>query len=118
MYENSVSYTWWDVEDNVGSLASQAVSRWEQLGLPKDAVGHPVTLRAWTTDGGGIVYTITLYHKDVEVHTVEGVINISGVSPGMAAMAAENTIYESAVNLTSESIAEKLVEGLLSWLRQ
>ena len=44
MYRNATTCTWWDIEDNVGPLAGQAVDRWEALGLPKDAVGIPITL--------------------------------------------------------------------------
>lgn len=116
MYESSTTYTWWDIEDGVGLLSTQAVSRWEALGLPKDAAENPVILRVWATREWGVTYTITLKRGDLEVHTVEGVIEILGVPPRMAAMAKENSIFESAAELVGETAAEKLVGGLLLWL--
>lgn len=116
MYENSTTYTWWDIEDCVGSLAVQAVDRWETLGLPKDAAGAPVVLQTEVTSRAEIVYTITLFHGDVEVYTAEGEIKISGVPQHIAAMAVERTIFENAADLVDESVASKLVDGLLSWL--
>lgn len=118
MYENSTTYTWWDIEDCVGSLAVQAVDRWETLGLPKDAVESPVVLQTKVADKAKIVYTITLFHGDVEIYTAEGEIKISGVPQHIAAMAVESTIFESAAELVDETVASKLVEGLLSWLHQ
>ena len=118
MYENSTTYTWWDIEDCTGVLAAQAVNRWETLGLPKDAVEAPAVLQTDVTSGAEIVYTITLFHGDTEVHTAEGRIKISGVPHHIAAMAAEGTIFESAADLIDESAASKLVEGLLPWLLQ
>lgn len=117
MYENSTTYTWWDIEDCVGSLAAQAVDRWETLGLPKDAAESPVVLQVKVADNAEIVYTITLFHGDVEAYTAEGEIKISGVPQHIAAMAVESTIFEGAMDLVDESVANKLVEGLLSWLR-
>lgn len=116
MYENSTTYTWWDIEDCVGSLAVQAVNRWETLGLPKDVVEAPAVLQTKVTDKAEIVYTITLFHGDVEVYTAEGEIAISGVPQHIAAAAVESTIFEAAVDLVDESVASKLVEGLMSWL--
>lgn len=118
MYENSTTYTWWDIEDCVGSLAVQAVARWETLGLPKDAVGAPAVLRAEVTNKAEIAYTITLFHGGVEVYTAEGGIKIVGVPQHIAAGAVESTIFESSAELVDESVAKKLVEGLLSWLLQ
>lgn len=118
MYENSTTYTWWDIEDSVGSLAMQAVDRWETLDLPKDATENPVVLQVWVTQEGEIAYTITLKHSGLEVYIAEGAIKISGVSSRIAAMAEECAIFESASNLIGETAAEKLVEGLLPWLRQ
>lgn len=118
MYENSSTYTWWDIEDSVGSLAMSAVGRWEAHDLPKDATENPVVLRVWVTQEGEIAYTITLKHGGLEVYTAEGAIKISGVSSRVAAMAEECAIFESASNLIGETAAEKLVEGLLSWLHQ
>lgn len=118
MYERSSTYTWWDIEDSVGSLAMSAVDRWEALDLPKDATENLVALRVWVTPEEEIAYTITLFCGDVEVYTAEGEIKISGVSSRIAAMAEECAIFESASNLIGETAAEKLVEGLLSWLHQ
>lgn len=116
MYRNSTTYTWWDIEDCVGSLAAQAVDRWESLGLPKDAAETPVVLRAEVTSKAEIVYTITLFHGDIEVYTAEGEIKISGVPQHIAVMAVEGTIFENAAGIVGESAANRLVEGLLSWL--
>jgi hypothetical protein len=118
MYENATTYTWWDIEDCVGSLAVQAVNRWETLGLPKDTAGTPVVLRTAVTDKAEIVYTITLFHGDTAVYTAEGEIQMSGVPSHIAATAAESTIFESAAELVGEDVASKLIEGLLSWLRR
>lgn len=118
MYRNSTTYTWWDIEDCVGSLAVQAVDRWEALGLPKDAAAAPAVLQTEVTNKAEIVYTITLFHGDIEVYTAEGEIKISGVPQHIAAMAVECTIFESAADLVDESVASRLVEGLLSWLRK
>lgn len=118
MYRNSTTYTWWDIEDGVGSLAIQATDRWEALGLPKDAIGVPAELRVWVADGGEVLYTISLFHGELEVYTAEGEIKISGVPQHIAAMAARSTIFEAASDIVGENIAERLVEGLLPWLRQ
>ena len=118
MYENSATYTWWDIEDYVGSLAASAVDRWEALDVPKDATENPAVLRVWVTPEEGIAYTITLKHGGLEVYVAEGEIKISGASSRVAAMAEECAIFESASNLIGETAAEELVEGLLSWLRQ
>lgn len=118
MYEKSADYTWWDIEDNVGPLALQAVNRWEALNLPQDATEVPAVLRVWMTSEEGIMFTVTLFHEDMEVYTAEGEIKISGVPRPVAAKAVENTILESAVGLVGESVANKLVRGLLPWLHQ
>ena len=118
MYENSSTYTWWDIEDGVGSLPTQAVARWEVLGLPKDSVECPVVLRVWATYRAGIFYTITLYRDDAEVYTAEGEIKISGAPPRAVAVAAESAISESVADIVGESTASRLVEGLLSWLNR
>lgn len=118
MYENWATYTWWDIEDGVGSLAAQAVDRWEALGLPKDAIGVPVGLRVWVADDGEISYTISLFHGELEVYTAEGEIKISGVSQPVVAAIAESTIFEGAADLVGEGIAENLMKGLLEWLCQ
>lgn len=116
MYESSSTYSWWDIEDSVGSLATQAVDRWESLGLPKDSTENPVVLRVWVTQEEGITYTITLEHGELEVYTAEGEIKISGASPQVAAAVEESTIFENALDLVGEAPAERLVEGLLPWL--
>lgn len=118
MYEGSSTYTWWDIEDSVESLAMSAVDRWEALDLPKDATEKPVVLRVWVTPEEEITYTITLKHDGLEVYTAEGTIKISGVSHRVAAVAAESAIFESASNIIGETVAEKLVGGLLPWLSQ
>lgn len=118
MYENSSTYTWWDIEDSVGSLAMSAVDRWEALDLPKGATENPAVLRVWVTPEGEIAYTITLKHGGLKVYIAEGEIKISGVSSWIAAMAEERAIFESASNLIGETAAERLVEGLLPWLSQ
>lgn len=115
MYENTSTYTWWDIEDGVGPLATQATSRWETLGLPKDAIGSPVVLRVWVTPEDKIVYTITLFRDAVDLYTAEGEIKIPEV-PSWAA--ARDVIFESSADLIGESIASKLVEGLLPWLHR
>lgn len=117
-YENSATYTWWDIEDGVGPLPVQAVGRWEALGLPKDATENPVVLRVWATPEGGIAYTITLLYGDTEVYTAEGCIKISGVPPRAVVVAAESAIFESAADIIGERAADRLVGGLLPWLRQ
>lgn len=118
MYENSTTYTWWDIEDGVGSLATQAVARWEAQGLPKDAVENPVVLHVWATQEGEVTYTITLKRGELEVYTAEGEIKISGVSWPLAAVTAESAIFESASDIVGETLAGRLVGGLLPWLRQ
>ena len=118
MYESSATYTWWDIEDGVGPLPTQAVARWEVLGLPKDSAECPVVLRVWATHRAEILYTITLYRDDTEVYTAEGEIKISGAPPRAVAVAAESAIFESATDIVGESSASRLVEGLLSWLNQ
>lgn len=118
MYENSTTYSWWDIEDNVGHLATQAVTRWEALGLPKDTAENPVVLRVWVTPEEETAYTITLKLGELEVYTAEGAIKIYGVSARVAAMAEESAIFESAADLVGETIAATLVEGLMSWLYQ
>lgn len=117
MYENWATYTWWDIEDNVGPLASQAVDRWEAIGLLKDAAEVPVRLQVHTT-GEEVLYIVSLFHGELEVYTAEGEIKISGVSQPVVAAVAESTIFEGAADLVGESIAENLTEGLLEWLRQ
>lgn len=117
MRENWATYTWWDIEDGVGSLATQAVGRWEALGLPKSAAEVPVRLQVRTT-GEKVSYIISLFHGELEVYTAEGEIKISGVSQPVVAAVAESTIFEGAADLVGESIAENLTEGLLEWLRQ
>lgn len=118
MYESWTTYTWWDIEDGVGLLATQAVNRWEALGLPKDAIGVPVGLRVWVADDGEVLYTISLFHGELEVYTAEGEIKISGVPQPVVAATAESTIFEGVANLIGEDIARNLVGGLLEWLRQ
>lgn len=118
MYKNTATYTWWDIEDGVGALSTQAVSRWEALGIPKDATGHPVVLKIWRTHVADTTYTIQLGHGGLEVYTAEGAIKISGVPPRVAALATEAAIFDAAADLVGESIAEKLVRGLLPWLLQ
>lgn len=118
MYENSATYTWWDIEDGVGSLATQAVGRWEALGLPKDAIEVPVVLRVWATGEGEVAYTISLFYDELEVYTAEGATSISGVSRKVATDATVNAITESASDLVGDGIAERLTKGLLVWLRQ
>ena len=118
MYENSATYTWWDIEDGVGSLAIQAVDRWETLGLPKDATELPAVLRVWKTPEAEIVYTISLLRGETEVYAADGYIKISGVPPRAAAAAAESAIFESAADIIGKSAANKLVGGLLSWLNR
>lgn len=118
MYKNTATYTWWDIEDGVGSLATQAVARWEALGLPKDATENPVVLRVWGTPEERITYTITLERGGQEVYTAEGEIEISGVPSRVAAEAAESAIFGSASDIVGESAADKLVVGLLPWLHR
>lgn len=118
MYRSSTTCTWWDIEDNVRPLASQAADRWEALGLPKDAVGVPIVLQAFLNDAGGATYTIELFHDGQEVYAAEGVIRISGVSQQVATHAVVSAITESAADLAGGSVAEKLTRGLSAWLRQ
>ena len=118
MYESSTTCTWWDIEDNIGPLASQAVDRWEALGLPKDAVGVPIVLQASLNDAGGATYTIGLFHNWREVYVAEGVIRISGVSQQVANDTVVRAITESAASLAGDSVAEKLTRGLPAWLRR
>lgn len=118
MYRSSTICTWWDIEDNVGPLASQAVGRWEALGLPKDAVGVPIMLQASLSDTGEATYTIELFHDGQEVYAAEGVIRISGVSQQVANDTVMRAITESAADLAGDSVAEKLTKGLPAWLRQ
>lgn len=118
MYKSSTTCTWWDIEDNVGSLASQAVDRWEAFGLPKDAVGVPIVLRVFSDDMGGTTYTIGLFHRGQEVYVAEGVIRISGVSQQVANDTVARAITESTAGFAGDSVAEKLVRGLPAWLCQ
>lgn len=118
MYGSSTTCTWWDIEDNVGPLASQAADLWEALGLPKDAVGIPIVLRAFLNDSGGATYTLGLFHNGHEVYAAEGVIRISGVSQQVANDTVVRAITESAADLAGDSVAEKLTRGLPAWLRQ
>nr|DAV65840.1 MAG TPA: hypothetical protein [Caudoviricetes sp.] len=118
MYESSSTYTWWDIEDSTESLATQAVGRWEALGLPKGATENPVVLQVWTTREGETAYTIALLYGDVEVYTAEGCIKISGASRRVAATAAESAIFESAESIVGKSAADELTKGLQAWLRQ
>lgn len=118
MYRNATTCTWWDIEDNVGPLAGQAVDRWEALGLPKDAVGIPITLQAFPNDMGGATYIIGLFHDGQEVYTAEGAIGISGVSQQVAADTVARAITESIAGLAGDSVAEKLAKGLPAWFHQ
>lgn len=117
MYKNSSTYTWWDIEDGISPLASQATSRWEALRLPKDATEHPVVLKVWKTHGSGLVYTLSLFYENMTVYTAEGSIETLDVPPQAGAAAAKLGIFSSAVDLVGESTAESLVKGLLAWLR-
>lgn len=118
MYIGSTTCTWWDIEDNVGSLASQAVDLWEDLGLPKDAIGVPIVLRAFLNDAGGATYTIGLFHGGRAVYAADGVIGISGASQQVANDTVVRVITESVADLAGDSVAEKLTKGLPAWLRQ
>lgn len=118
MYGNSTTCTWWDIEDNVGPLATQAADRWEALGLPKDAVGVPIVLQVFPDGAGGATYTIGLLHNGREVYAAEGVIHITGVSRQVANHAVVSAITESVAELAGDSVAEKLTRGLPAWLRQ
>lgn len=117
MFKSSTTYTWWDIEDGVSSLAVQAVRRWEAEDLPKDATEHPMILRAWMTPGYTVRYTLTLTHSGRDIYVAEG--DIKAVEPlsQVMAVAAAAAIWESAAELAGESIADKLTEGLLTWLR-
>lgn len=118
MYEGSSTYTWWDIEDSTESLATQAVSRWEALGLPKNATENPVVLQVWMTHEEEIAYTITLFYGGTEVYAAEGAIKISGVSQRVAATAAESAISESAESIVGKSAADELTRGLQAWFSQ
>lgn len=118
MHESSTACTWWDIEDNVGSLASQATDLWEAFKLPKDAVGVPIVLRVSPNDMGGVTYTIGLFYDGREVYAAGGVIGISGVSQQVANDAVVSAIAESVADLAGDSVAEKLTRGLPAWLRQ
>lgn len=117
MFENSTTYAWWDIEDGVSSLAVQAVKRWEAEDLPKDATEHPIVLRVWMTPSRAVEYTLTLTHDGREVYTAEGHLKVTEPLSHITAVAAEAAIWESAAELAGESIANKLAEGLLAWLR-
>lgn len=117
MFENSTTYTWWDIEDGVSSLAVQAVKRWEAEGLPKDATEHPVILRVWMTPSYAVEFTLALIHDGHEVYVAEGCIKVVEPLSQVMAVAAAAAIWESAIELAGESIADKLTEGLLTWLR-
>lgn len=116
MYESSSTYTWWDIEDSTDPLAAQAVSRWEALGLPKDATENPVVLQVLATHEGETAYTISLFYGGTEVYAADGCIKISGVSYRVAAGAIENAIFESAEGLVGRSIADRLTRTLRLWL--
>lgn len=118
MYESSAAYTWWDIEDGTESPATQAVARWEALGLPKDAAENPVVLQVWTTHEEETAYTIALFYGDTEVYAADGCIKISGVSPRVAATAVESAIFESAESIVGKSAADELTRKLRAWLRQ
>lgn len=118
MYGNSTICTWWDIEDNIGPLASQAMDRWEAFGLPKDATGVPIVLQVFLNDAGGATYTIGLFHNGREVYAADGIIRISGVSQQIANDTVVRAITESAVDLAGDSIAEELTRGLSEWLNQ
>lgn len=117
MFESSTTYTWWDIEDGVSSLAVQAVRRWEAEGLTKDATEHPVTLRVWVTPRDTAEFTLTLAYAGREVFTAEGVIKVIEPFSHVSAVTVEAAIWESAGELAGESVADRLTEGLLSWLR-
>ena len=117
MFGNSTTFTWWDIEDGVSSLAVQAVKRWEAEGLPKDATEHPVILRVWVTPSYAVGYTLTLTHDGHDVYVAEGDIKVIEPLSQVMAVATEAAIWESAAELVGESIADKLTEGLLTWLR-
>lgn len=117
MFENSTTYTWWDIEDGVSSLAAQAVKRWEAEDLPKDATEHPVVLRVWMTPSRAVEYTLTLTHDGREVYTAEGCLKVIEPLSHVMAVAVEAAIWESTAELAGESIASKLTDGLFAWLR-
>lgn len=117
MFENSTTFTWWDIEDGVSSLAVQAVKQWEAEGLPKDATEHPIILRVWVTPSYAVWYTLTLTHDGHEVYVAEGDIKVIEPLSQVMVVAAGAAIWESAAELVGESIADKLTEGLLTWLR-
>lgn len=118
MFENSTTYTWWDIEDGVSPLAVQAVKRWEAEGLPKDATEHPMILRVWMTPSYAVGYTLTLTHSGRDIYIAEGGIKVIEPLSQVMAVAAEAAIWESTAELVGESTADKLTEGLLTWLRQ
>lgn len=118
MYGSSATCTWWDIEDNTGALASQAVDLWEAHGLPKDATGIPIVLKVLLNDAGGATYTIELLQGGREVYSAYGVIRISGVSQRVANDTVVRAITESAADLAGDSIAEELTRGLPAWLNQ
>lgn len=117
MFEKSSTFTWWDIEDGVSSLAVQAVKRWEAEGLPKDATEHPMTLRVWMTPSYAVEFTLALTYNGHEVYAAEGCIKVIEPLSQVMAVAAEAAIWESAAELVGESTADKLTEGLLTWLR-
>lgn len=116
MFENSTTYTWWDIEDGVSSLATQAVERWEAEGLPKDATEHPMILRVWVTPRYTVGYTLTLTHGGRDIYVAEGDIEMIDMLSKMMAVDAELTIWESINELAGESVADQLTEGLFTWL--
>ncbi len=118
MFESSTTYTWWDIEDGVSSLAVQAVKRWEAEGLPKDATEHPMILRVWMSPSCTLCYTLTLVHSGHEVYTAEGAIKVTEPLSMVMGSAVETAIWESTAALAGEGAADKLTEGLRTWLRQ
>lgn len=117
MFESATTFTWWDIEDGVSTLAAQAVKRWEAEGLPKDATEHPMILRVWVTPSYAVFYILTLTHSGRDIYTAEGSIKVMEPLSQVMAVAAEATIWESAAELAGESSADKLTKGLLTWLR-
>mgnify|MGYP001021606954 CR=1 FL=1 len=77
MYENSTTYTWWDIEDGVGPLVIQVVDLWEALGLPKDATENPVVLR-----GGNHIHHYPVPSRSRSVHCRGGGQNNRGAFEG------------------------------------
>lgn len=117
MFEKSSTFTWWDIEDGVSSLAVQAVKRWEAEGLPKDATEHPMVLRVWMTPSYAVGYTLMLTYDGREVYTAEGSIKVTEPLSQVMAVAMDAAIWESAAELVGEDTADKITEGLLTWLR-